>query len=41
MGYIFLSEGVRADPSKIEAIVDMPMQENVSDVHCFLGMVTY
>ena len=41
MGHIFSSEGVRADPSKIEAIVDMPMPENASDVHRFLGMVTY
>ena len=41
VGHIFSSEGVRADPSKIEAIVNMPMPENASDVHCFLGMVTY
>ena len=41
VGHIFSSEGVRADPSKIEAIVDMPMPENASDVHRFLGMVTY
>ena len=39
--HIFSSEGVRADPSKIEAIVDMPMPENASGVHHFLGMVTY
>ena len=41
MGHIFPSEGVRADPSKIQAIVDMSMPENASDVHHFLGMVTY
>ena len=41
VGHIFLSEGVDADPSKIEAIVDMPMPENASDVHCFLGMVNF
>ena len=41
VGHIFSSEGVHADPSKIEAIVDMPMPENASDVHHFLGMVTY
>ena len=41
VGHVFSSEGVRADPSKIEAIVDMPMPENASDVHRFLGMVTY
>ena len=41
VGHIFSSEGVRPDPSKIKAIVDMPMPENASDVHRFLGMVTY
>ena len=41
VGHIFSSEGVHADLSKIEAIVDMPMPENASDVHRFLGMVTY
>ena len=41
VGHIFSSEGIHADPSKIEAIVDMPMPENASDVHRFLGMVTY
>ena len=39
--HIFSSEGVRADPSKIEAIMDMPMSENASDVHRFFGMITY
>ena len=32
IGHIF-SEGVRANPSKMEAIVDVPMPENASDVH--------
>ena len=41
VGQIFSFEGVRGDPSKIEAIVDMPVPENASDVHRFLGMVTY
>ena len=41
VGHIFSSEGVHADPSKTETMVDMPMPENASDVHRFLGMVTY
>ena len=41
VGHILSSEGVRADPSKIEVIVDMLMPENASDIHRFLGMVIY
>ena len=41
VGHIFSSKGVRADPSKITAIVDMPIPENQSAVHPFLGMIQY
>ena len=37
-GHIFSSEGVRADPGKIEAITNMSEPENVSEVKSLLGM---
>ncbi|KAJ8890715.1 hypothetical protein PR048_010224 [Dryococelus australis] len=35
------SEGVEADPAKIEAIRDMPQPQSVTDVRRLLGMVNY
>ena len=40
-GHIFSSEGLRADPEKIEAITNMSVAENVSEVKSLLGMAQY
>ena len=40
-GHIFSSEGLRADPEKIEAITNMSVPENVSEVKSLLGMAQY
>ncbi len=40
VGHIFSHQGLQVDPSKI-AIVNMPIPQNTSDVHRFLGMITY
>ena len=40
-GHIFSDKGVKADPSKIEAITDMPTPESPVDLRRFLGMVQY
>lgn len=34
-------EGIRPDPNKIRAIVDMKVPSNVSELRSFLGMVNY
>ena len=41
LGQLLTSEGVKADPRKVSAILDMPALENKSDLQRFLGMVTY
>ena len=41
VGHIFSHQGLQVDPSKIEAIVNMPIPQNTSAVHRFLGMITY
>ena len=41
VGHIFSSKGVRADPSNIAAIVDMPIPDDQSGVHRFLSMIQY
>ena len=41
MGHIISCEGVRADPSKIEAITNMPSPKSVKETQRFLGMVNY
>ena len=40
-GHIFIDKGVKADPSKIEAITNMPSPESPADLRRFLGMVQY
>ena len=40
-GYIFSSEGIKADPGKLEAITNMSEPENVSKVKSLLGMAQY
>jgi len=41
LGHVITENGLKADPSKVRAINDMPIPENVADVRRFLGMVTY
>ena len=41
MGHLLTSDGLKADPAKVEAIVDMPPPTDVKDLKRFLGMVNY
>ena len=40
-GFILTNKGVRVQPEKIKAIVDMPQPETIEEVRTFLGMATY
>ena len=40
-GHIFSDKGIKADPSKIEVITNMPTPESPADLRRFLGMVQY
>ena len=41
MGHILTSSGIRPDPKKIQAILDMPKPTDVKGVQRFIGLVTY
>ena len=41
VGHIFSDKGLCIDPSKVEAIRNMPVPQTVAEVHRFLGMVAY
>ena len=41
IGHLLTSEGVRADPSKVEAILQMTKPEDVQGVRRILGMTNY
>ena len=41
VGHIFSDKGLCIDPSKVEAIRNMPIPQTVAKVHRFLGMVAY
>ncbi len=41
MGNIITKDGVKPDPAKVKAIVDMPTPKDKSDVQRLLGMVSY
>ena len=41
LGQILDSQGVRKDPSKVQAIVDMPESQDIGDLRRFLGLVNY
>ena len=41
LGYIVSKEGIRADPRKIEVILEWKPQRSVTDVRSFLGLVGY
>ena len=40
-GQIFTDKGLKMDPDRIKAIVEMPEPTNIKEVHTLLGMVTY
>ena len=39
VGHIISSNGIEADPEKLQAIADLPTPQNVQEVRTFLGMV--
>lgn len=41
LGHVINSQGIRADPDKIKAILDMPEPQDVADVRRFMGMVNF
>ena len=41
LGHIVLSEGIRVDPTKIEAVVNWKPPRNVTEVRIFLGLAGY
>ena len=41
MGHLLTENGVRADPAKIEALLDMPRPEDAKAVQRLLGCVNY
>ena len=41
IGDVLTSDGVKPDPRKVSAILNMPMPQNKKDIQRFLGMVTY
>ena len=41
VGHLLTAEGLKPDPEKIRAIVEMNTPENVKDLQRFLGMVRY
>ena len=41
LGHIVYAEGIRVDPTKIEAVVSWKQPRNVTGVWSFLGLVGY
>ena len=41
MGHLLTSQGLKPDPSKVEAVRKMPKLINVNDVQQFIGFVNY
>ena len=41
MGHLLTRDGLKPDPEKVKAIVEMPPPEDVTEARRFLGMVTY
>ncbi|XP_049886457.1 uncharacterized protein K02A2.6-like [Pectinophora gossypiella] len=41
LGYIINKEGIKTDPSKIEAIASIPTPSNVTELRSFLGLLNF
>ncbi|CAJ2665277.1 unnamed protein product [Trifolium pratense] len=41
LGHVILAEGVQADPSKIQAMVDWPVPKNITALRAFLGITGF
>ena len=41
IGHLLTAEGLKPDPSKVQAIVDYPVPTNLAELRTFLGMVQY
>ncbi|GAA6090298.1 uncharacterized protein K02A2.6-like, partial [Tachysurus ichikawai] len=41
LGHVINNQGIRAEPGKIKAILDMPEPKDVADVRHFMGMVKF
>ena len=41
LGFIVSSEGVSADPQKVQAIVDWPELKNIHEIRSFRGLVSF
>ena len=41
IGHLLTAEGLKTDPSKVQAIVDYPVPTNLAELRTFLGMVQY
>jgi len=41
LGYVICEEGVKADPSKIEAMLNWPVPKNLKSLRVFLGLTGY
>ena len=41
LGHVITSNGLKADPDKIKAIVELKAPSNVNEVQCFNGMINY
>ena len=41
LGHIVSADGIRVDPTKIEAVVNWKLPRSVTEVRCFLGIARY
>ena len=41
LGHLISAEGIKADPKKIEAVIEFPKPKNVTELQRFLGMVNH
>ncbi|CAF0976548.1 unnamed protein product, partial [Brachionus calyciflorus] len=41
LGFLITADGLKADPSKVSAILNVEVPKNVKDVRAFLGMASY
>ena len=41
IGHLLTAEGLKTDPSKVQAIIDYPVPTNLAELRTFLGMVQY